>query len=925
MLDGDGQQQRLEPTARGRATTAARDLPTGTVTFLFTDIEGSTRLLQAVGERYAGLLAEHDRLLGQAFRADGGRPIATEGDSFFVVFDSAPRAVAACVAAQRAIAGHPLLAEHGVRVRMGLHTGEGILAVADYVGIDVHRAARIAAAGHGGQVLLSEATRGLVADALPPGVGLRDLGEHRLKDLTRAERIYQLVIPGLLTEFPPLNTLERRANNLPVQLTSFVGREHEVAEAKRLLATSRLLTFTGPGGTGKTRLSLQVAAEASDDFADGVFFVPLAPISDPELVPSTIAQVLGVQETAGVPLRERLLDYLREKQLLLVLDNFEQVTQAGPFVIELLRAAPRLKVIVTSRAVLHLYGEQELPVPPLRLPDPKQLPPLAALSQYEAVSLFIQRAVAAKPDFEVTNETAPAVAELCARLDGLPLAIELAAARVKLLPPQAILARLQNRLSLLGSGARDLPARQQTLRGAIAWSYDLLDPSQRLLMARLGVFVGGCSLEAAEAVCGSVDELGVDVLDGLSALVDQSLLRQEEHHGEPRFLMLETIREFAVEKLAESGEIDEMRRRHAGFFLALAERAEPHLLGTEQARWLDELEHEHDNFRAALGWACEKGEVETALRLVAAVWRFWQIRGHLYEGRQRVTDALALPGAQEFVAARARALEAAGGIWYWQGDLERARPHYEEALALQRELGDKAGIARGLYNLSFTYLIGISPDEARADPTLLDEPIRLLNQGLELYREIGDARGIANCLWALGSGMNLQGDLPGARQKYVESLALFRERGDRFMSGWALYEVGLADLKLGNLSLARRSLEEALSIFADSGDRSGMVLLLDAFSALTFEEGDPERAVRLAGAAHQLKIASGTDLLDLSRRLAGYERTDDRLDGETAARLRAEGQRMTPEEAVEYALGRAQPGSNPGAGSGGQRSGLSSR
>ncbi|MGQ0548309.1 MAG: adenylate/guanylate cyclase domain-containing protein, partial [Armatimonadota bacterium] len=429
--------------------TLDRELPSGTVTFLFTDIEGSTDLLQRIGPAYDTLLEAHRWLLRAAIEAEHGHEMNTEGDSFFVVFSSAARAAAAATAAQRALSSHPWPPGAALRVRMGLHTGEATPVGRDYVGLDVHRAARISAAGWGGQILISQATKTLIEHTLPSGASLRDLGEHRLKDLQRPERLFQLAVADLQIDFPALRTLDATPNNLPTQLTSFIGREREVAAARQLLATARLLTLTGPGGTGKTRLSLQLAAEVADQFPHGVYFVLLAPISDPALVASTVAQTLGLAEQRGKSPLERLQEYLRDKQLLLILDNFEQVVAAAPLLSELLKAGTGSKIVVTSRAVLRVYGEQEFPVPPLQLPDPKHLPTLDSLSQYEAVRLFIQRAVAVKPDFTVTNDNAPAVAEITSRLDGLPLAIELAAARIKILPPRAMLSRLGHRLNLL--------------------------------------------------------------------------------------------------------------------------------------------------------------------------------------------------------------------------------------------------------------------------------------------------------------------------------------------------------------------------------------------------------------------------------------------------------------------------------------------
>jgi predicted ATPase/class 3 adenylate cyclase len=625
-------------------------ISTGTVTILFTDIEGSTHLWEQFPHAMQGALARHDALLRQAVQAHNGHVIKSTGDGLHAMFEAAGDAVLAVIAAQRALQTEPWGEIGPFWVRMGLHTGEVVQREGDYFAPAMNRAARLMAAGHGGQILLSAATYELVRDHLPAGVIIRDLGEHRLKDLIRSERIFQLGAADLRVSFPSLNTLDSRPNNLPAQSTSFFARERALAALRALLDRPdvRLLTLTGPGGIGKTRLSVQLAAELLDTYAHGAFFVPLAALSDPMLVASAIAQVLGLREAGDRPLQETLLSYLRDKELLLILDNFEQVVSAAPLVGALVAGAPQLKVVVTSRRVLDLSGEQQFAVPPLTVPEPQRVVSLDVLTQYEAVALFIQRAQLAKPDFVVTNDNAPAVAEICARLDGLPLAIELAAARIKVLPPAALLARLEHRLPLLTGGARDSPVRQQTMRSAIAWSYDLLHEREKVLFRRLSVFVGGCTLRAVEAVCDAQGTLGPDVLDSISTLVDESLLRlqaglsiEQEGSGEPRFGMLDTIREYALERLAESGEGDTIRQHHAAYYLGMVDEADAQLRGVERQLWLDRLEVEHDNLQAALGWSeTEARDTEAGSRLVGALSWFWFLRGYLKPGARWLEDAL---------------------------------------------------------------------------------------------------------------------------------------------------------------------------------------------------------------------------------------------------------------------------------------------
>ncbi|HEX2221929.1 MAG TPA: adenylate/guanylate cyclase domain-containing protein [Candidatus Limnocylindria bacterium] len=878
------------------------ELPTGTVTFVFTDIEGSTRALTSLKEAWPEVLERHRSILRDAFVGRRGLELGTEGDSFFFAFPSAPAAVAGAVAAQRGLSAERWPDGAPIRVRMGLHSGEADASDGTYAGMEVHRAARIAAAGYGGQVLLSDATRGLVARSLPDGVTLRDLGAHRLRDLPAAERLWQLVIPGVSDTFAPLPTSAGTPNNVPTRRTRFLGREREIGEVRELLGRSRLLTLTGPGGTGKTRLSLEVATAAMADFADGVWFVELGAITEPELVPATIAQALGLPDRGGRSPIDRLVDHVGDRRVLLVLDNFEQVVDAAPLIGELLAGAPNLHVVVTSRSVLRLYGEQEYPVPPLGVPDPRHLPSSAALSQYEAVALFIDRATAVKPDFRVTNENAPAVAEICVRLDGLPLAIELAAARIRILTPQAMLSRLDRRLGLLsGAGARDVPARQQTLRGAIAWSHDMLDEPERSLFACISVFVGGVALASAERVCSS--ELNGDVLGVLASLVDKSLVRQVEGPaGEPRFAMLETIREFAMEQAVARGRWEEVRARHGQLFLDMAEAASPHLLGSDKREWLDRLEQEDDNLRAAIGWAIETGRTEVALRMVAALWRFWQMRGHLVEALERAQAALDLAGGDAEPRARADALSAAAGLAYWLGDAVGARAFYDEEIGLRRRLDDRRGLAEALYGQSFTFSItGV------LDATTAELASTLADEALALFEELGDRDGVARCLWESANVAWAAGDSDEALPKVHRAREIFRAEDDEFMVGWSSYTAGICHLQRDvrrasaeDRAEASRWLGAALAVFTEAGDVSGYTLVLDAIALLALREGDRARAARLSGAVSSLERTSGTGLNAANREVLGFEPSELRGDGSLAAAW-GEGERMTVPQALAYA------------------------
>jgi predicted ATPase/class 3 adenylate cyclase len=601
--------------------------PAGNVTFLFTDIEGSTQLWEVHRESMGPALAMHDRLVRAAIEESGGYVFKTVGDAFCAAFDSAFNAVRAAVSAQRALAAAPWAGTGPLRVRMALHSGEAELRQADYFGPTLNRTARLLATGHGGQVLLSMVTQEIVREQLPREWSMQDLGERRLKDLSRPERIFQLGVPGLPNNFPPLRSLEMTPNNLPAQVTSFIGRTRELAEAKQLLGTTRLLTFTGSGGTGKTRLSLQTAAEVLDQFPHGVWLIELATVSDPALVPETIANALDVREEHGRSLLDTLLNALRARQLLLLLDNCEHLVAAcAQTAASVLRRCPAVKILASSREALNIQGEVVRPVLPLAVPefgvDETDLS-TEQLAQLEAVQLFAERAAAARPGFALTPQNARLIARISWRLDGIPLAIELAAARIKVLPLEQILARLDDRFRLLSGGSRAALPRQQTLGALIDWSYDLLSEAERVLLRRTSVFVAGRTLEMVEQVCAGDGFKREDTFDLLSALVEKSLLMVEpDPYGEIRYTMLESVWDYADEKLAQHGETARYRRKHLDFFVRLAEAAEPALFGPDQKRWLERLHIEHYNFNAALRFSAEQEEtIESGLRLAGAVAR----------------------------------------------------------------------------------------------------------------------------------------------------------------------------------------------------------------------------------------------------------------------------------------------------------------
>jgi predicted ATPase/class 3 adenylate cyclase len=833
------------------------ELPAGTVTFLFTDIEGSTKLLQELGaEAYAEALAEHRLVLRRTFNRHGGVEVDTQGDAFFYAFPTAPGALAAAGEGQEALAAGP------VRVRIGLHTGTPLLTEEGYVGHDVHRAARIAAAGHGGQVLVSASTAALVdsSNSLLQGIVLRDLGLHRLKDLSAPERVYQLG-DG---DFPPLTSLYR--TNLPVPATPFLGRGAELAEVVELLTGKglRLLTLTGPGGTGKTRLALQAAAEASESFPDGVFWVPLAPLRDPELVLPRLARTLALSEEPGTPLEETLVAHLSGKSLLLLLDNMEHLLPPAAERIAALRATNGSCLLVTSRERLRIGGEQTWPVPPL--------------AEDDGTALFLVRSRPVDPDFTPT----PAVEELCARLDELPLAIELAAARTAVFSTEQLLERLSQRLDLL-KGDRDADPRQQTLRATIEWSHDLLSEDEQRLFARLAVFVGGCTYEAAEEVVGADP-------DTLQSLLDKSLLRKRDTDQEPRYWMLETIREYAAEKLAESGEIEGLGRRQAEYFLAFAEKAYPHLTGSPKG-WLDRLEADHDNFRAAIERLEAAGETQRCLTLTGALWKFWYQCGYRVEGRQRLEHALAVDDSP--TAARARALNGACALAAESGDAAIGRLWGEEALALHRRLGDQWGIANSIFMLGH---VAADARDWAAARELFEESARHFDRLQDEHYILLANNGLA---WACEK----LGDLERARLLNEDNRRRARATGNRRLEAMSLKGLSRIARGEGRVEDALRMLDEAYRIHSDLGERIDVADILSHFALVLTTAGSHASAAQLLSKSVALDEELGASRWWLSERndeLLASLRT--KLDATAFEKAWEEGRKLTPDEAVALAL-----------------------
>ena len=861
----------------------ARDLPVGIVTFYFSDIEGSTRLVQRLSEdEWAAVIGRHFELTEDILAGSTGTKVRTIGDAFFLVFEDAVDAMRVALDVQHAHATERWPAGVDLRIRIGLHSGLAALGGDDYVGLDVHLAARISAAAHGGQTVLSAEAARRVRAALPKGVVLDDLGSHRLKDISEPHRLYQLTASDLGSQFPALQTEGRGELRIPVDPTAFVGRGKEIREVSGLLSGNRLVTLTGPGGSGKTRLSKRVAEDVVDDFPDGIYFVDLSALEDPRLVIDAVLTALGIYQAPAVAPLELAVNALVRSQACLILDNLEQVIEARTNIGDLLEGTSKLKIIATSRGPLRILGEQEYPVPPLAVPTDGDSADLAAS---EAVQLFAARARDIDPNFELGGKAGRAVAEIVTQLDGLPLAIELAAARTRLLSPPDLLARLDSSLGLLRSRRSDLPARQQTLRGAIQWSYDLLDGEAKWLFADFSVFAGGCRLIELTEVCspGYPDQLE----DLLEDLLEQSLVQRDGS----RYRLLQTIREFGQERLAERDDEAAIRDRHAAAYHRLAESAAPKLLTVDRPATLDLLAADHDNFRAALDWSHESGDVDMGLSLGAALWRFWQMRGHLVEARKRL-DELTAPGEGDPVF-RAGAFEGLGGVAYWQGDFDGARDAYQSSLDLLRECGTEEEVANALYNLFFAY--GFGGDFETGE--------RLLREAQEIYHAVDDQEGLGRIAWGLGNMYHLSGDLEKARDRFTESVESLRGGDDDFSYGWAVDRLGVVLTALGEIDEARKLLTEALDLFTISEDISATTIIFNDFADNALRAGNLDRALRIAGAVTALRARSGADLVAATvNEIEGMQEAVAvaAVGTDLAATLRVEGREMSFHEALAY-------------------------
>ena len=910
--------------------------PDGTVTFLFTDIEGSTHLWETEPDAMRVALARHDALLHGAIGASGGHVFKTVGDAFCAAFATAPDALTAALGIQRVLARETWRTRSPIRVRIALHTGAAETRGRDFFGPPLNRVARLLAAAHGGQTLLSQATCELARDALPPGAALHDLGAHKLKDLARPEQVFEVLHPDLPSGFPPIKSLSTHPNNLPHQVSTFIGREREIGEIEALLAKARLVTLTGAGGSGKTRLSLQVAAEMLEQFSDGAWFVELAGLSDRELVARTVATVLGLQESPGQPIVETIKEHVGTKRLLLVLDNCEHVLDASAAIVDsVIQHCPHVRVLASSREALGLAGEQVYRVPSLSLPDRKRTPTPEALSQFEAVKLFIDRALLVREDFAVTNRNAPALASICFHLDGIPLAIELAAARVRSLSVEEIESRLGQRFQLLTGGSRTALPRQQTLRSLVDWSYDLLSAAEQRLLQRLSAFAGGWTLHAAEAVCSGDDVPEQEIVNLLTSLTDKSLVVAEHAGARTRYRLLETLRQYAREKLEAARGGEALRRRYVEYFLALAKEAEPNLWGPEQAHWFGRLEEEHENLRASLEWSAADTQSVTSLLFCRALQQFWWTHGYLTEGRDWCERILAVSAVDRQSQEWADVVNAAGSLAAHLGDYAHCRKRYLESIAIRRHLGDRRGVARALNNLG---VVAHDQGEYEYAQSLHEECLSILrdigdlhgmasalsnlgnlatehgdfakarvlyDESLVISRQLRNSGTIANALLNMGTACYYQGDWSSARTRYRESLAIARELGDRPTIAEAQNALAAVECECGNFAATRAPFVECFGVLAEVSERRVATFALETLAAVVGAVGDPSRAVRMWSAASALRKSTGLPMP--KHEIARYDRCiaaarESLADAETFDRAWSEGQAMTYAQAIELAV-----------------------
>ncbi len=859
------------------ASTAAQ-----TLTFLFTDIEGSTAMLQRLGSSYAEVLTGHHEIIRSGLAAHNGREVDTQGDAFFAVFPVPSACVAAAVEMQRVLSAHRWPADTPVRVRMGIHSGEAAQTPVGLVGLEVHRAARIAAVAHGGQIVLSAAAAALLSGSLPAGASVRDLGLHRLKDLGKPERIFQLDAEGLPTAFPPLASLDnpKLRNNLPAQTSSFIGRDAQLAEVRRLLEGSRLVTLTGTGGAGKTRLGLQAAAGLADGSGDGVWFVDLAPLQDGELVAAATASVLGIREDVGRPITETLVEAIGARSMLVLLDNCEHLIDAcAKFADALLRGCPNIVLLATSREPLDIDGEQVYRVPSMFAPAEGD--GVDAIRSAEAVRLFADRAGQQGVRLSWDAQAAEVAGRICRRLDGIPLAIELAAARLRVMPVTELDGRLDQRFSILTGGSRAALPRQQTLLAMVDWSWDLLTPAERHVLAGLSVFAGGFDLAAAEAVTAAEIVPAGEVLTNLGALVDKNLVafdtgvRDDSGAGPLRYRLLETVRAYAMGRLKEHDRAaaDDVAAAHRDHYLALARAAAPRLIARDQAEWLDRLDLELDNVRAAIAFSLRRGDAAAGIGLAASLRTFWKARGHASEGADALLALLDLTDAQSATVLRATALASAAYLLEQTGGYAAAVEYCDEALAIARPAGDDRLAADAVAIKAFVLVR--QGQQAAA--------LRLTAQALVLARRLGDPHLTARLLSVRSYAVSLEGDDEAAAADAAESLQLFRQAGDRREVGTMLGNLGYSEMSLGELDMARGHLHESLDIARELDDSYGVVYetfnlglaeylsgSLGAAGALFAESFDLAGGLRMnAGTAYALiglaMVCAGADLVRSAR------------------------------------------------------------